>query len=79
MVFYGYKSVLLSVRKRDRCFIKFIPAELLAFSREPTIQCRLMKYRPIKCAVIIYGYDADGYKGKGQIFADVKTQPDVLK
>ncbi len=24
---------------------------------------RLMKYRPIKCAVIIYGYDADGYKG----------------
>ncbi len=38
-----------------------------------------MKYRPIKCAVIIYGYDADGYKGKGQIFADVKTQPDVLK
>ena len=58
---------------------KFIPAEFSAFSREPTIQCRLMKYRPIKCAVIIYGYDADGYKGKGQIFADVKTQPDVLK
>ena len=24
---------------------------------------RLMKYRPIKCDVIIYGYDADGYKG----------------
>ena len=23
---------------------------------------RLMKYRPIKCDVIIYGYDADGYK-----------------
>ena len=58
---------------------KFIPAEFLAFSSEPTTQCRLMKYRPIKCAVIIYGYDADGYKGKGQIFADVKTQSDVLK
>ena len=27
------------------------------------MKCRLMKYRPIKCDVIIYGYDADGYKG----------------
>ena len=38
-----------------------------------------MKYRPTKCAVIIYGYDADGYKGNEQIFADVKVAQDVLK
>lgn len=40
---------------------------------------RLMKYRPIKCDVIIYGYDADGYKGSEQIFADVKTRLNMLK
>ena len=40
---------------------------------------RPTKYRPIKCAVIIYGYDADGYKGCEQIFADVKTALNVLK
>ena len=38
-----------------------------------------MKYRPIKCDVIIYGYDADGYKGSDQIFADVKARQDMLK
>ena len=38
-----------------------------------------MKYRPTKCAVIIYGYGADGYKGSEQIFADVKVAQDVLK
>ena len=38
-----------------------------------------MKYRPIQCDVIIYGYDADGYKGSDQIFADVKARQDMLK
>lgn len=37
------------------------------------------KYHPIKCVVIIYGYDADGYKGKWQIFAHVKTWLVMLK
>lgn len=36
-------------------------------------------YTVPKCDVIIYGYDADGYKGSDRIFAGIKTQQDVLK
>ena len=34
---------------------------------------RLMKYRPIKCAVIIYGYAADGYKSNYEKFATAQS------
>lgn len=78
MVFYGYKSVSLAVRKRDRC-LKIHTSRTLSFFKWTDYTVSPNEYRPIKCAVIIYGYDADGYKGKGQIFADVKTQSDVLK
>ena len=31
----------------------------------------LIKYRPIKCVDIIYGYAANGYKGSEQLFARI--------